>query len=275
MMKKRGNVQQVSEIARFESRLIEGLVVKVFIQTRTALVRIDGSNQQTMVNLGHVDPYLVANTNSRLLLYRSRQALYAISVMQGQYAPSSAGVTLGDRWGSTRFTVYNSSTYHPYTYGSSYDVALIDSSGCIRYRGDLKPNRAGVEYTGLAVIDKGVEEMSSDVTLSDSALDCISKTVTVPANATLRICGFASLACSALTVAQNVSAQVYIDGSNQHTIPVTFRNSGDWKSVYPVFHYTPTAEESVTFKLRGWKSSTSNTVRMEKDYTRMEWDIIS
>ncbi len=127
-MKKRGNVQQVSEIARFESRLIEGLVVKVFIPTRTALVRIDGSNQQTMVNLGHVDPYLVANTNSRLLLYRSRQALYAISVMQGQYAPSSAGVTLGDRWGSTEFAIYSSRTYG----SQSYDVAGIDSLGRIR-----------------------------------------------------------------------------------------------------------------------------------------------
>ena len=159
----------------------------------------------------------------------------------------------------------------PSTGPSSTDLAV---EGDVRYEGDLTVRRDGDDYSAVVILNKGFEALTGDLTLTTAAQDAFSKTVTVPGGATLRIRALVSMACSAYTTAQNVSVQLYIDNTYQHTVPTTFRNSGDWKSTAPCLHYTPATEESVTFKLRGWKSSSSNTVRIEQDYTKIEWDII-
>lgn len=147
-MKGRSNIAQVEQIAAENARFVEATVVRVFPQTRTAQVRLDGSGQYINISLGYVDPSEIGGIGARLLLYRSGTAFYTISAVPGQYAPSSAGVTLGDRWGSNRFDIFSSATYNPFTYGSTYSVASIDSLGNIRYCGDLMAVRDGVEHIG-------------------------------------------------------------------------------------------------------------------------------
>lgn len=128
MVRGRGNLEQVDQIAVENARLIEGTVIKIFRQTRTAQVRLDGSSQYINVVLGHIDPSLVSNAGSRVLLYRTSGAIYALSAMPGQFIQSSPGVTLGDRWGGTELTIFNSRICGTQT----YDVAGIDSLGNIR-----------------------------------------------------------------------------------------------------------------------------------------------
>lgn len=134
--------------------------------------------------------------------------------------------------------------------------------------------RSGETTSGSIIVGYGYESPSSDLTLGTSAASILSVTVTMPPMTTLRAHAICSFACSAFTASQIASGQIYINSSNQSTVPHTFRNSGDWFSVYPILHYSSGAGGDVTVYLRGWKSSSSNTVRMEADYSRLEWDIV-
>lgn len=180
-MKGRENIAQVASIARSKSRLIEGMVTKVWPQTRVALVRLDGSSQIVQINLGAIDPSLVSPANSRVLLYDSGNALYAISVIPGQHAKSSPGITLGDTSGATKLSVYNS---------QNTEVANINSSGDICYNGDLKPTRSSTEYTGYSLVPLSTPiahnsfngDSYSDVT-SNTKIENTSWATTIPSDA--------------------------------------------------------------------------------------------
>lgn len=264
-MKNRGNIAQVATIAESKARLIEGIVTKVYPQNRMALVRLDGSSQVVQINLGAIDPSLVSGPSSRVLLYNANGLLYAISAIPGAYAGSSPGNTLGDSWGGTKFSVRNA---------QSNEVVSIDSGGSVGYSGDLKPTRDGTEYTGQVVINKGHETGSSDVTLSTSAQDCISKTITVPGSATLRIWAASTLRCTALSATNTGYSEIYIS-SSRFVARFTFVTVWE-SSTLPLFYqYTPSSEESVTFKIRSWKSTSDNTIAWMKDQGCMDWDIIA
>ena len=120
---------------------------------------------------------------------------------------------------------------------------------------------------GKILIASGVGTMSS-TGLTNAYADLISVTQTVPAG-TLVIQAYLDLQCTALTAANDVYANLVVDGSNVAASSGRIAAQWQWEHLTVVW-VANLAAGSRTWKLQGKKSDTNNTINA-REFSRIAW----
>jgi hypothetical protein len=108
-MKRRDPYEVVSSLAD-KDRLVEADVISIDTITRTARIRLRTTAEVVSVHLGDVDPYNVSDERAGVLVYITAGGR-VVPLQTLQTKPtlaSNPSLTLGDRFGSTRWSLRNS-----------------------------------------------------------------------------------------------------------------------------------------------------------------------
>jgi len=124
-MRKDDPLSLVKEMVQ-EGTLREADVLEVHTETRQATIRLRSTSLTVVAGLGSIDPQLVLNSRSRLLVYVGPLgSVTAVALIQDRPISSSApGVTLGDIHGATSFNVLNSARDVVFSVNSLGDMSF-------------------------------------------------------------------------------------------------------------------------------------------------------